>query len=445
MSERPELPKAHTADEALALFNPYYQIGEQEGRWVDLWASRNAPPFGRQVARMIRTADRDLVQALVIGHQGSGKTTELRRTARALEKDHFVSWIDAEQSLEPEDIQMEDLLLVLMEGILRAAEKHRLRLPEGDLKLFDAWGSVQTATRVQSVATEGELSAGVDSASKPTLLGIALGIVGGMVARLKLGTDHRNEVRKEVGPRLADLLAVTERLSKAAMSAAREAHRTLVLIVDGLDRMRFEPGPEAGATSYEQLLVLCAPQIQRVCTHLLIVAPIGLSVQGRADNAWQILHIPNTQVENRSGDLIERNLDTLLEVIRRRAVVDALFADGETTARRVAALSGGNVRDLLRLVHSAALLTGNDKLTVDDIDHAARSYGSDLWARTRDMEEKEFLKKLRRGSIDVDAQPMVQRLLQLGILLNYRNSEHWAAVHPCVRLVRGFDQAERAR
>ncbi|MCB9763839.1 MAG: AAA family ATPase [Alphaproteobacteria bacterium] len=418
------MPKATDSDGVLRAFDPWRQLGpDDDDLWVNLWAAREEIELGRALQRELRSNDA-LLRVLVIGHRGTGKTTELRRLGALLRRDHIVRELAIDDVLEMEDLSLVDLVLALLKEVLDLASTHDLALPGQLLDNLKQWGLSVTRTLVHGW--------GVDfDATSP------LGLLQAIVGRLNVVRRHRVEVRQVIEPVLSDLLQITERLSQTAHEqAVKQGKGGIVLVIDGLDRMRYAV-LESGLSAYEELLVLNAPQLQRFKVHLVMAAPVGLSVQSRADQHWQLQHVSNVKLRTREGALIDAHRAELVRLVSERADIDRVFESGRAAVEQAAEWSGGNVRDLLRIIHGAARLDFSPRIADAKLRQAAERYGSDLWARTVEQAERSYLDEVGDGARDLTADARLQRLLQLGIMLHYRNARHWCAVHPCVRLVRG--------
>jgi hypothetical protein len=432
-------PIATTSDDALREFQFNDVLEADDPRYVDLSPLRGARgSLAKSLSRAISAASASKpYRGLLVGHRGTGKSSEMRRAALALESIAYVDLVDAGLRLDVDDVRLEDLVLVLLQSVLQLASDNGLPLPGSELEVFRRWGETLEVTEVLTRDGSVEAEAGVDTTGPGALLGLVLGLVGRFTSRLTVGSTNRKEVRRVVEPRLPELLAAAEGISVAAMAEAQARGRGIVVLLDGLDQMRFRTPGDAGPSPYEVLLSLQAPEIQRVAVHLVLNAPIGLQVQGRADHAWRVIHLSNVAVAGRDGKPRPDVIRAFAQVIRNRADVQRLFEGGEAAAERVAAWSGGNVRDALRIVLNAAEESFAARIGDDALEHAARAYGASLWARTTSDEERAWLTRLGSERADLTGDALIQRLLQTGIVLAYQNTEAWVALHPCVALARG--------
>lgn len=430
-----EYRKVRTSEDAVDAFDMRNALSPDDPRFVDIGTARGFQ-LATRLGRLTRGGAERPMRALLVGHRGTGKSTELRAAAATLTSTHFVRVCDFSTRLDVDDVAVEDLLLVLMEELLGLCQEHGLALSPGPLEEFRDWGVTIVATDTSSRSAEAEVGGGVDTTATPTLVGSVLGLVGKLTATFKLSKERRREVRRELEPRLGDLAETIRTISKQAMAMAAAANKSILVLADGLDLMRFREAGDAPAP-YEVLLTFQTHFIDAFRCHLLLVAPVGLLVQGRPEQFWLVERMPNLPVWRRDGTLDENVQKLLMDVVAARASIHDLFKGGEGDVAFCVRMSGGNIRDLLRLVGNAAMNTYAERIDSDDLKKEARSMGAGLWARTRSGEERERLSAIKRTRLDLTDDPLIQSFLQRGILVSY-NGEGWVAVHPSIQFARGW-------
>jgi hypothetical protein len=129
-----------------ARFDPAVALDADDPAYVDWQTEIGLNDVKQQLANCVRLTTRGYSHRLVTGLRGGGKTTELRRLKRALEQSdaerYFVSFLDADDTLDLDDADPTDLVLAIVAklvadlheaGISVKAEATQ-ELPDGDAR-----------------------------------------------------------------------------------------------------------------------------------------------------------------------------------------------------------------------------------------------------------------------------------------------------------------------
>ncbi|MBI5496553.1 MAG: hypothetical protein HY904_16140 [Deltaproteobacteria bacterium] len=147
---------------------------------------------------------REFVHLGVVGHRGTGKTTQLRRAAK-----DFSTWgiepvfIDTLATLDQDSLTFADILLVISRSVLEKLRDLSVNLPTTEQKLLEQWFAEEVLTEthskefVGSVETEASAKGGV-----PFLAALTAKIT----AVLKSNNEYRTEIRKRADRDPADLV-----------------------------------------------------------------------------------------------------------------------------------------------------------------------------------------------------------------------------------------------
>jgi Cdc6-like AAA superfamily ATPase len=123
--------------------------------------------------------------------------------------------------------------------------------------------------------------------------------------------------------------------------------------------------------------------------------------------------------------------NALKEVVTRRVSAEVFSG---TALEEVIALSGGLLRDLVRLVRDAALIAlteGKATITSEIVHQVAAEVGND-YRRLLTPEHYDALKKAQQSK-QISSDESMRQLLENLSLLEYRNTITWCDVHPIVR------------
>ena len=225
----------------------------------------------------------------------------------------------------------------------------------------------------------------------------------------------------------------------------------LLIVVDNLDRLE----PEA----IEPLFFRNGDFLKLPRAHLVYTVPIATVV---APNRISIVFeqnftFPMVKVRDVAGKRFSRGIDALVTLMEHRADVDAVFTS-QRVVREIAEMSGGKVRDLVRLVQYAsrsALADAKPKIDKPSINDAAREIQQEfermlipggvyypLLARIHLAKHDAFE---ITGDIDpagVQAyREFFSESLLNGSVLEYNGGENWYDVHPLIQNVKAFKKA----
>jgi hypothetical protein len=157
------------------------------------------------------------------------------------------------------------------------------------------------------------------------------------------------------------------------------------------------------------------------------------------------------QVQQKGSQTYKKGIDALVCLIAARAELDKVFADLKV-AQYLARMSGGSVRDLMRLLFEAqSLARADDKDRIDQVSAkaAVQRFRVDLertlWPyhplarvhETKSLPEPEFADQHQLQQ----ARAFYADLLIKGVVLEYDGGECWYDVHPIMREIGAFKDA----
>jgi len=372
----------------------------------------------RALDRLLRRIDwtgEGFVRQVLVGHPGCGKTTELHCLAEVLEDaDVFTVAVHADRLLSLEDVAYADVLVAAADRVLDASlERLGLSLERRDLEELRQGLHVETRGTTKGLKAEAGLKA-------------SLGILQG---ELRISSERRRELRSKVEADQAGFLAALNRLLlRARQRLAESGKRGMVLILDGLEKMRFRR-LEGGGDSHEDFFVRRAELLAQVRCHLVLTAPISLTYEHKLGDLYTSCQsLPMVAVRGQSGGERLEGLASLRRLVEARVAVGEVFerpADLDDLAR----LSGGHVRDLLRLVRYSCEAAGDrPRLRTEDVSAALaqliREY--DQLIAGEDIEPLLELGRSRMLRADAAHVKLLRKLLAL----EYVNDDRWGDVHP---------------
>jgi hypothetical protein len=416
--------------------------GDEDGLYVD-W-QRQLDPQGRDAkSRLVQTFRRNAspqrpITRLLTGHRGCGKTTELNRVRDALSSGEegssrvFVSMLYADEWLDLEEVQPEDLVLQIVRQLVTDLSAAGVRL--GEQKLNGLFGSLWERVRSARLET-------VDIGVDPLAFSF----------KLEHFPTARDEFRAILRGQLPTVfkLVNSELLPAARKELERLGFADVLLIVDDLDRIPQKVLLDGGMTNHHSLFLDGSPALRAISCSLLLTVPIELAyspAQARLRDVYggAIQTVPLLPIADRSGATIAAGRDALIEIVGRRArqafgtaksqpaaCAGRIFAD-EELLRRVVALSGGHLRSLLVII--SELLDW-----IDDLPIAASTvdrYATDTarnFARALFPPDRELL-RLVAGDGQSSEDPRFFELLRSMYVFAYRAEEgDWYGLNPLLQ------------
>jgi hypothetical protein len=294
-------------------------------------------------------------KALLMGHSGVGKSTEMTRLARRVEDKYRPIRFSVATDLDPVSFQPFDVLLFV---IAEVAERTARPLEQGgagqkpsDEYLRQIWDWVspeeEVVKRFQEISAEAAAGAGVPADS---WWAKALGLFGSLKGEMKYATVREGNRVKYRLSRLSDLIAAANRLLGQCNQFLREqTGREWLIIGEDFDK------PGVSPRQVEDFYLNYANVLKELDAHVIFTIPVSLGYSTRAAQ----LPVPSHQVVNVPDTVVFRVDHTPCQAAREalRAVLEARvsperFASGQL--ERLIVASGGNQRDLFGLVSAAA-------------------------------------------------------------------------------------------
>ncbi|MGH8896683.1 MAG: hypothetical protein ACRDZ4_06560 [Egibacteraceae bacterium] len=412
-------------------FDPMRPLGaEEESLYVDWQNELDLTDDVKQRLVNAITFDRGPLCRLFTGHRGAGKTTELNRVKQRLEageagRRFFVSMLFAEEWVDLEDVQPEDLVFQVVRQLV--------------LDLQDA-GCAFAATRFRNFFSRFRKAVAIE--------GIELGTDPLKVSlTLKDLPTARPQFRKLLQgqlPTIYDLVNV-KILAEARRTLAERGFEDILVIIDQLDRIPQKLINGRGLTNHENLFLDHAGTLRALTCNVLYTVPIELAYshcQNRLQDVYggSILTLPAIPVRDRDGEDSPSGLRMLREIVERRARKAEVALDGTFESPKllteVLKCSGGHIRGLFVLLRS--ILERTDKLPITQalVDRSLGAAAADM-ARPLRPGAWKLLDEVRASHQPVGEDPEAWNgLLRDRFVLAYRDERgDWYDRNPLLELV----------
>jgi len=422
--------------EAIGRCNPDEPLTPGDPRWCNFDPARGTNLHDR-IARRLRgaEAEKKFSHIALAGHRGCGKSTELARVMDSARAEGYLPlYAVVNEQADPNEIGFGDLFLLMLRLLDEAfANEPGLKpLPLKSVKIVTDW--FQEVTRVEEkeveriIAFSGEAALGGNTPLGKLLSGLSL---------LRKTTGSQREQVKEAVEKYPDQLRqnLNLLLGEARKIAAKAYPRGLIFILDNLDRYPPEMVSDAVLTNADLLTDIAA--------HTIFVLPISLLYNPpgeTVEDRYEPETLPMLPVYPRGNSyaIQEKSIQSLLNAIYLR-VDKSLFADS-SIAVRLAHLSGGCPRDLLRLLKES-LLESNQAIDERAVNRAASLVRGEM-ARKLTLRHYALLARTHlENAINPDEDGRF--LLYRRAALEYE-AERWIGVHPLLWETAEFKSALEA-
>jgi hypothetical protein len=420
-------------------------------RYFDLSAGQETRDL-RLLRQLIEDSSADDLRyalAAFSGHRGCGKTTQLLRLQEELAPRFTSIHVYADEQLQEDpDLDYPDLMLWLVDELVR--EFDRRGHPVEDNLLADVvdWFATRTQEGVKTLRAEAMAEVEAEASGKTGLYFISLKMLARIKSMARGSVERRQTIRRELQRYSADLLGRVNELLDGAARALERAGKApdLLIVQDNLDRLKAEPA--------ERLFIENSDLLGKLHAHVIYTAPVAMILSAAANTGQVFEHrytLPTVKVQERGGKSHRKGIDALIALVAARADLTSVFAN-RGVVRYLARMSGGSVRDLMRLLFEAQSLARVDNK--ERIDHASAKEAVQrirvdlertLWpyrALARIHESSSLPEPEGADQHQLEqARAFYADLLIKGVVLEYDGGACWYDVHPIMRDIAAFKDA----
>lgn len=393
-------------------------------RYVNLYGERallKRDPV-ELLAKAIEFSPGQSVQ-LLSGFRGTGKSTELKKLeSRLVQEGYKVVLLDMERHINTSTpIDVSDFLMAIAGAFGEA-----LTAPEHlgkDMRREGYWERLVvflTQTRI----TLPDVSA------------------AGIKANLKSDPSFRQELQTRMVGHLGALVADIHAFIEDGVKALKERHgdeTQIVLLVDSVEKIRGSYlNSRQVQESIETLFSAHADKLRLPFLHVVYIVPPYLKVRvpnlGMLYGTGAVPVFPAIKVREGDGGVHVRGLEAIRQVVARRGDYRRLLGS-VTQLDKVILTSGGNIRDLLRLLSEIIRRASTLPVGEDVIDDAINQMRTEfLPIADSDAVWLAHIARTHEASFDdMEKLPDLARFFDTHLVLCYRDGPEWYDVHPLIR------------
>ena len=406
-------------------FDPFQPLDAEKDQdlYVDFQKARGNAKIERDLGRKIERSQNKPLAQLYAGHRGTGKSTELLRLKKYLEerKCYVVYFAADEGDIDPEDAQYTDILI--------ACTRHLLEnLKQADRRIFLPWLEARWQDLIDLALTEIKfddlkLEIGVKATNNVSELFAKLS------TSIRAIPSERQKIRDKLNAHTVTLLQTLQAFIADAKRKLPDGKEQLVVIVDNLDRV-VPIRREDGRTNHEEIFIDRAEQLRGLGCHVIYTIPISIAYS-RANDLANLYDrepsvLPITSINTPDGKPYEEGRQELQDLIAKRVHRHAseakLFPDVFESAAvllRLCEMSGGHVRDLLRLVRTAFDYIDELPLTKEAVDLAITGTRDTYRRSVENEKEWKVLAQVSRDNILCGEAVIYRKLLFSRCILQY--------------------------
>lgn len=371
---------------------------------------------------------------MVSGQRGTGKSTELLRLKENLEKSGYIVFhIDMLEYIHTgEPVEISDFLLASTLALAEAAEKD-YELTQVHENYFERLKNfLSSEIKLEEITVKA--NAEVFSTDIKT--------------RLKRDDSFKRKLQKQSQGHISQLVADTEtfvvELVKALRDKTNNPDKQVVFIIDSFEQIR---GRVTNAKEVHNSIVrlfsthgknLRFPMIHMVITvppYLKSAAPGVAAMLGATPPVtWPSIH-----VSTQKGDADDKGIEILTRIISKRTEhIDKIFTKEQL--HRLAITSGGELRIMFALVKAALVKNGAnlERMELPTPPEIITQAEDQLRRSMLPIPDEDVLKlanvhQSKQAELtDIEELPVLARLFDFNLIINYSNGEDWYDVHPLV-------------
>lgn len=369
-----------------------YQDPEDHQYYIDLSTVRGGAVVDR-LGETITLLNPDPTCQLFTGHIGCGKSTELLRLQTQLESEGFhVVYFDSSDELDMGDVDISDILLAIVHQVTGS-------LTEAGIKSESNYFSNLFREAVTFFNTPIDLNVELEI---PVM-------IGKLTATAKESPQVRSQLRQYLERRTELLKSAINRelLDPANAKLRQQGREGLVIIIDSLDRVGRRI-LESGQSPAEYLFVTRGDQLKGLQCHVVYTIPLMLLYSNAKTELEQRLgdpiSLPMVPIQLHDGSDYDAGMEQLRQLVlvrafpgesveRRHELIKEVF-ETEADLDRLCQVSGGHVRNLLRLLFKTLqkqrrqlpISRSNLEQTIrEEIDGVLRTIDAEEWDRLQQV------------------------------------------------------------
>ncbi len=329
-------------------------------------------------------------------------------------------YLDVESSLDLNEITYQDVLLNIAQELMSQLAKAVIKLDASLLNDLRQWFAERIVT--QDYVDEAQIEAKAGAEVGIDVYSVAK-LMSSLTGEIRSGSSRRLEIRENIEKEQKVFIAKLNDLLLAARIALRKKEfEDLVIIVDGLEKIKKK-------AVYDELFLEHSEQLTAIDSHIIYTIPAALGFDTNIGNFFAngVFFIPMVKYETEEGK------QHLTELVNKRMNVAQLF-ENPALLDDCIAMSGGSVRDLLRLIRSATD-TDSPKIQAVDVQRAISMLVKEYDRMVKEEDVPLLKLVIEEKRVVKSEDKKYERLLTNRLVHEYENGKFWAALHPALNKI----------
>ena len=361
------------------------------------------------------------------GMRGTGKTSELLGYAKKLSNPHcfFVVFCRLDEDLNLNDMEYMDILILQLEKLTALLKEADVKVNEGTLKSLSKWFDQQIVEINRGIRGEIGLEVGAGLEEKGIWAKL-LGIFAELKASVNATTERTTSVRTVLKKNFLPFKDKFNEFVAEASLALRKSGKAqdILFIVDGLEKTLT---PEIRRA----IVIDESSRIRLIRANTIFILPIELMKERQKLRQLTefVSNFPNIKIQARDGSDIPQAIERMKEFVYKR-IDRSLFDDNENDelVKRMIRYSGGNPRELLRIISYANFFADDQKGKIDKtaVDEGLHKLARET-AEYLTKKELEKLRELKENNQEGKSTPyddIIDDLLEKVIIYEYNDGTY---------------------
>ena len=402
-------------------FNDKYLDEENEKFFVDLYEKDM-----RKLAIDIEDSEIHYDTFYITGQSGNGKSTAVNRLKKNddITDIYNIYHLFANDLFDfPDEVTIVDVLLMIGMELVSSHKKLQETYLEKLQKLKDTNIGKLEESYEQEIKDNNTKSAGFFASAELGWLKV-FKFGGNFKREFSDSEQNRTLLRKLFLPNRRELLNLINEIIKK--HSPKEGDKKLLLIIDDLEKKNLS----------KDLFTKDKDLLEKIEVLKIVMIPVNYATSGKVYKlSLRLNQNPIKPFEN--DDKPEKNKELLEKLIYKR--VDKkhhnLIPSEEKVLGKIIEQSGGNIRQLLRLVSEAALSSrykGGDTISSSDVDEACQELVNLIAIGVNDKQS--FLKHIASKHIPDENEPeKFRESIADNSIFAYFNGQPWYEVNPVIK------------
>ncbi len=420
------MKKATTIDEIYSVFAPEkFLKPEDEEFYVDL--------YSKDLRRFVGDLSRNELPTksfFIAGQSGNGKTTILNLLSTKypkIDNKYEIIYMAGKEVFDYENIDIVDILLMMANKIVLTNPD----LQNKYIKKIEELEALKNGDLQKSISTSKDKSEELKASAKLSLSAKFFSMIkasGDFSLSYRLNDTIREEARQIFKVQKKELITI---INDLVLECKKINNKELLFIIDDLEKK----------DNTDKLFLEDLRSLDDIEVTKIITMPIHL----RRTQTFQDKDIREfaLKLHGFDGKKNEEDRELLKEVIDKRIEKKSLI--NETIIDRIIDLSGGNLRQLAKLIHFAASEASTfeaEKISEEELAYAKEHLERQLSSVVMLM--RNFLKEINENKMpkedNKDSLDNLGKAIKMGLVYAYFNGKIWYELNPLAKeLIDSYD------